>query len=190
MLVTHDSGCWHGFVSDSCACQTASFFRMLLQAAAEPNFYTVQEIFKVMCEVAAQNPDPGDNGAPRSHLPAFMMSHAYCTCGTYDGCAQLSVLCADSEGEEDMYCNQEEILAGSGGDARAAMLDHFDSMLQIQPGAQINEVAPVSAPLCLCMFNVPSAAMSCAYMLQTQHQPMRSTAAAACFINLKCIKPL
>lgn len=65
------------------------------------------EIFKVMCEVAAQNPDPGDN---------------------------------DSEGEEDMYCNQEEILAGSGGDARAAMLDHFDSMLQIQPGAQINEL--------------------------------------------------
>ena len=43
-----------------------------------------------------------------------------------------------------MFYDEDEVLAGSGAETRAAMLDHYDSLLQMPRGADLDEVQPAT----------------------------------------------
>lgn len=54
---------------------------------------------------------------------------------------------AEAGEDADFYYNEEEVQAGARGKERAAMLDHYDSLLQVPGSAEGNEVgspAPVT----------------------------------------------
>lgn len=48
------------------------------------------------------------------------------------------------EEDAEFFYNEEEVLAGAGGDARAAMLDHYDSLLQLPSADDLDEVQPIA----------------------------------------------
>jgi hypothetical protein len=47
---------------------------------------------------------------------------------------------AEDDEEGDFFYDEEEVLAGAGGQARAAMLDHYDSLLDMPRADQLDEV--------------------------------------------------
>ncbi len=49
------------------------------------------------------------------------------------------MLAGDDEDAEFFY-DEDEVLAGAGGDSRAAMLDHYDSLLQMPRADDLDEV--------------------------------------------------
>lgn len=61
--------------------------------------------------------------------------------------ALLSSACGHADDEEDaeFYYNEEEVLAGAQGQERAAMLDHYDSLLEMPRAAELDEVSLVFA---------------------------------------------
>ncbi|EIE24935.1 hypothetical protein COCSUDRAFT_62344 [Coccomyxa subellipsoidea C-169] len=65
------------------------------------------EVRLVLCDCAALNPDPGQEG--------------------------------DDEDAE-FYYDEDEVLAGAGGESRAAMLDHYDSLLQMPRADDLDEL--------------------------------------------------
>ena len=48
---------------------------------------------------------------------------------------------AEDEEDGELYYDEDEALAGADADARAAMLDRFDSLLQRPPDANLDEVS-------------------------------------------------
>lgn len=57
-------------------------------------------------------------------------------------CAALNPDADDEDGDEEggFFCNEEEILAGAGGDERADILSRFDAMLQIPSSEGVEEM--------------------------------------------------
>ena len=47
---------------------------------------------------------------------------------------------SEDEEEGDFFYDEEEVLAGADGEARAAMLDHYDSLLDMPRADQLDEV--------------------------------------------------
>ena len=46
----------------------------------------------------------------------------------------------EDDEEGDFFYDEEEVLAGAGGQARADMLDHYDSLLNMPRADQLDEV--------------------------------------------------
>ncbi|CAL8464249.1 g3784 [Coccomyxa elongata] len=67
----------------------------------------LEDLFQVLCDCAALNPDPGQEG--------------------------------DDEDAEFFY-DEEEVLAGADDGSRAAMLDHYDSLLQMPRADDLDEL--------------------------------------------------
>lgn len=67
----------------------------------------LEDLFQVLCDCAALNPDPGQEG--------------------------------DDEDAEFFY-DEDEVLAGAGNGSRAAMLDHYDSLLQMPRADDLDEL--------------------------------------------------
>ena len=65
-------------------------------------------------------------------------------------CPSPHIFCCHTDDEEDaeFYYNEEEVLAGAQGEQRAAMLDHYDSLLQMPRAAELDEV--LAMPICSC----------------------------------------
>ncbi|CAK0786113.1 hypothetical protein CVIRNUC_009326 [Coccomyxa viridis] len=57
-------------------------------------------------------------------------------------CAALNPDPGDGDDEEDgdFYYNEEEVMAGAQGEQRAAMLDHYDSLLQMPRASELDEL--------------------------------------------------
>lgn len=69
------------------------------------------------------------------------------SCGCLVSSSSVGLLCfsiyccrADDEEDAEFYYNEEEVLAGAQGEQRAAMLDHYDSLLQMPRAAELDEV--------------------------------------------------
>ena len=53
---------------------------------------------------------------------------------------------AEDEEDADFYYNEEEVLGGAQGEERAAMLDHYDSLLQMPRAAELDQACAKDAP--------------------------------------------
>ena len=49
---------------------------------------------------------------------------------------------AEDEEEGDFFYDEDEVLAGADGETRAAMLDHYDSLLTMPRADELDEVLP------------------------------------------------
>ncbi|KAK9794671.1 hypothetical protein WJX73_005045 [Symbiochloris irregularis] len=67
----------------------------------------LQDLFKVLCNCAALNPDPGQE---------------------------------EDEEDGEFFYDQDEVLTGADADSRAALLNHFDSLLQTPHSADVSEL--------------------------------------------------
>jgi nucleotide-sensitive chloride channel 1A len=82
----------------------------------------LEAMFKTLCECAAMNPDDGDEDGEDGG----------------DGAGGDGVGGGGGAGE--FYFNEEEVLSGAGAEARAAMLDHYDSLLQMPTAGELDEL--------------------------------------------------
>lgn len=53
---------------------------------------------------------------------------------------QVPYVPAEDEEEGEFYYDEDEVVAGADGASRAALLDHFDSLLQMPQSADVTEV--------------------------------------------------
>ena len=81
----------------------------------------LEAMFKTLCECAAMNPDDDDAEEEDDDLGMGM--------GMGGG-----------GGAGEFYYNEEEVLSGAGAEARAAMLDHYDSLLQMPTAGELDEL--------------------------------------------------
>ena len=114
----------------------------------------------MLCECAALNPDSEQDGAYipslcsvsfRQHVLHLCMSLVLCCSYQPTSYVSLSNEATSSAGDEEdgeMYYDEDEVLAGSGAEARAAMLDHFDSLLQTPHDADLDGVSSISSASC------------------------------------------
>lgn len=82
-------------------------------------------MFKTLCECAAMNPDDDDDEEDDDDDDEGGM-------GVGVG--------AGGGGAGEFYYNEEEVLSGAGAAARAAMLDHYDSLLQMPTAGELDEL--------------------------------------------------
>ena len=80
-------------------------------------------MFKTLCECAAMNPDDDDEDDDDEEGGGY---------GDEGGMGM--------GGAGEFYYNEEEVLSGAGAEARAAMLDHYDSLLQMPTAGELDEL--------------------------------------------------
>ena len=79
-------------------------------------------MFKTLCDCAAMNPDEDDDDDEEG-----------------DGYGDEGGM-GMGGGAGEFYYNEEEVLSGAGAEARAAMLDHYDSLLQMPTAGELDEL--------------------------------------------------
>ena len=80
-------------------------------------------MFKTLCECAAMNPDDDDDEEDEEE----------------EGEGGMGVGMGMG-GAGEFYYNEEEVLSGAGAEARAAMLDHYDSLLTMPTAGELDEL--------------------------------------------------
>ena len=76
----------------------------------------LEAMFKTLCDCAAMNPDSDDEDDEEGAGGGMM------------------------GGAGEFYYNEEEVLSGAGAVGRAAMLDHYDSLLQMPTAGELDEL--------------------------------------------------
>ena len=79
----------------------------------------LEAMFKTLCECAAMNPDDDEEEDDDEGGRGMGMGVG---------------------GAGEFYYNEEEVLSGAGAEARAAMLDHYDSLLQMPTAGELDEL--------------------------------------------------